>query len=137
MTRTEPALRRLLLIGEEPILQDLLRGHLNEMFDVSGEPSNHAGALASARLAEVDVVLVDADLKETDPAELVAGLALVCAAPVVVLSAAAGPGSPAAAALFLAGAHTVLHKPAGRLPLDLGGDFGDTLLTILQQAAGP
>jgi hypothetical protein len=31
----------------------------------------------------------------------------------------------------------VLHKPAGRLPLDLGGDFGDTLLTTLQQAAGP
>jgi CheY-like chemotaxis protein len=132
---TEPALCRLLLIGDEPVLHELLRGRLAGLFDVWGETGDHASALDVARLTEAEVVLVDADLKDTDPAELVAGLVLLCAAPVVVLTAAAGPGSAAAAALFLGGAHAVLHKPAGRLPLDLAGDFGDALVAILQQAA--
>jgi CheY-like chemotaxis protein len=131
-----PATCRLLLVGDEPISQELLHGRLVEMFDVSDETGGHANALAAARDANIDVVLVDADLKDIDPTELVAGLVLVCTAPVVALSAAAAPGSPAAAALFLAGAQAVLHKPAGRLLLDLGGGFGDTLVATLQQAAG-
>jgi CheY-like chemotaxis protein len=94
-----PATCRLLLVGDEPISQELLRGRLVEMFDVSGETGGHANALAAARDANIDVVLVDADLKDIDPTELVAGLVLVCTAPVVALSAAAAPGSPAAAAL--------------------------------------
>ena len=115
--------QRLLLIGDDPVLHELLQGRLWETFDVMGETDGHAAALAAARLARVDILLVDADLKDTDPADLVAGLTLICAAPLVALSAAAAPGTPAATALYRAGAHTVLHKPAGRLPLDLTGDF--------------
>jgi DNA-binding response OmpR family regulator len=126
--------QRLLLIGDDPVLHELLQGRLWETFDVMGETDGHAAALAAARLAKVDVVLVDADLKDTDPADLVAGLALICVAPLVALSAAAA-GSPAATALYRAGACTVLHKPAGRLPLDLNSDFGDTIVATLQAVA--
>jgi DNA-binding response OmpR family regulator len=129
--------RRLLLIGDDPVLHELLQGRLGETFDVLGETDGHAAALATARLATVDVVLVDADLKDTDPADLVAGLALICIVPLVALSAAAAPGTQAATALYRAGARTVLHKPAGRLPLDLTSDFGDTIVATLQAAAGP
>jgi two-component system, OmpR family, KDP operon response regulator KdpE len=137
MTQTEPqaATPRLLLLGEEPLLHALLHGRLGEAFDVSGKPGGHAEALAMARAADVNVILIDADLKDADPSEVVAGIAMVCAAPLVALSAAASPGSPAAAALFLAGARAVVHKPAGRLPLDLGGGFGQSLIGALHQAA--
>jgi DNA-binding response OmpR family regulator len=128
--------QHLLLIGDDPVLHELLQSRLSETFDVMGETDGHAAALATARRATVDVILVDADLKDTDPADLVAGLTLICAAPLVALSAAAAPGSPVATALYRAGAHTVLHKPAGRLPLDLTSDFGDTIVATLQAAAG-
>jgi chemotaxis response regulator CheB len=131
-----PDAPRLLLIGDEPILHDLLRRRLNIPFHVSGEPCSHAAALAMARQADVDVVLVDADLGEADPTEVVAGLTLVCAAPVVAVSSTAGPGSAIAVALLQAGARAVLHKPAGRLPLDLDGAFGGILTATLQQVAG-
>jgi DNA-binding response OmpR family regulator len=93
---TEPTTRRVLLIGDDPVLHELLQGRLSETFDVMGETDGHAAALATARRATVDVVLVDADLKDTDPVDLVAGLALICVAPLVALSAAAAPGTPAA-----------------------------------------
>ncbi|MGD0106651.1 MAG: hypothetical protein ABSC06_21820 [Rhodopila sp.] len=137
MKQTEPdaARRRLLVIGDEPVLHALLCDRVGAAFDVSGHPGGHADALAMARMADVDVVLFDADLKDAVPPDVVAGIVLVCASPVVALSAVAGPGSAAAAALLLAGARAVLHKPAGRLPLDLGGRFGEHLTASLQQAA--
>jgi CheY-like chemotaxis protein len=137
MTRIDPeaAMPRLLLIGEEPVLHALLCDRLGGAFDVTGQPGGHAEALAVARRTDADAVLIDADMKSADPPAVVAGIVLVCASPVVALSAAAGPGSVAAAALFQAGAHAVLHKPAGRLPLDLGGSFGERLTAKLLQAA--
>jgi CheY-like chemotaxis protein len=144
MGATAP-MHRLLLIGDEPILHGLLRDRLSGVFEVSGEPGGHAEALTAARAADVQIVLVDTDpkggdarggeQKETDPAELVAGLVLISAAPVVALSSAAMPGSPIAAALYLAGAQAVLHKPRGRLPLDVNGDFGDVIVDALSQVA--
>jgi CheY-like chemotaxis protein len=143
-------MHRLLLIGDEPILHGLLRDRLSGVFEVSGEPGGHAEALTAARTADVEIVLVDTDpkggdskggdtrggeQKETDPAELVAGLVLISAAPVVALSSTAMPGSPIAAALYLAGAQAVLHKPRGRLPLDVNGDFGDVIVDTLSQVA--
>jgi chemotaxis response regulator CheB len=125
---------RLLLIGEEPVLHGLLHARLAGLFAVSGAPCTHALSLSAARGADADVTLVDADGWDGDPADLVAGLVLAGTAPVVALSSIAAFGSSAAAALFLAGARDVLHKPAGRLPLDLGGPFGDALAARLQQA---
>ena len=57
--------------------------------------------------------LVDTDGWDADPADLVAGLVLVGATPVVALSSIAAAGSSAAAALFLAGAQAVLHNRPG------------------------
>jgi chemotaxis response regulator CheB len=130
-----PDIGRLLLIGNDTVMHDLLRRRLSSAFDVSGEPCGHAAALAMARQADVDAVLVDADMKDADPAEVVAGIVLVCAAPLVTVSSAAGPGSAVSAALFQAGARAVVHKPAGRLPLDLDGVFGATLEATLRQVA--
>jgi hypothetical protein len=125
---------RLLLIGNQPVLYELLRNRLAEVFEVSGTPCGHAQTLSVARTADVEVTLVDTDGWDADPAELVSGLVLIGTSPVVALSAAGAPGSPTAAALFLAGSLDVLHKPAGRLPLDLDGAFGDGLAAALQQA---
>jgi DNA-binding NarL/FixJ family response regulator len=128
---------RLLLITNEPVLHGLLQARLAEVFEVSGTPSSHAQSLAAARSAGFDIILVDTDGWDADPADLVAGLVLVGARPVVALSSNAAAGSAAAAALLLAGAQAVLHKPAGRLPLDLNGPFGDALVARLQQGTQP
>jgi DNA-binding NarL/FixJ family response regulator len=128
---------RLLLITNEPVLHELLRARLTGVFEVSGTPSSHAQSLSAARGADVDITLVDADGWDADPADVVAGLVLVGSTPVVVLSSIGAIGSSAAAALFSAGAEAVLHKPAGRLPLDLNGPFGDALVARLQQGGRP
>ena len=94
-----------------------------------------SAALTIARATEVDVVLIDADLTDTDTVEFVSGIALVCAAPIVAISALARPGSTLTAALFRAGARAVSHKPAGRLPLDLQDAFGDALVATLRRMA--
>jgi chemotaxis response regulator CheB len=126
---------KMLLLGDEPIAHDLLSSYLSAWFEVSGKPCGHAEALAIARAAEVDVVLIDADLTDVDPAEFVMGIVLVCAAPVVTISAVAGPGSAVATALFAAGARVVSHKPTGRLTLDLHGAFGEALVATSRQIA--
>jgi CheY-like chemotaxis protein len=126
---------RLLVLGDEPIAHGLLSARLSVEFEVSGEPCGHAESLAMARGADIDVVLIDADLRDADPEEFVASIALVCAAPAVALSAAASLGSAAAAALFLAGAKAVVHKPAGRLPLDLNGRFGEAVAAATRRTA--
>jgi hypothetical protein len=120
---------RLLLVCENPILHELLHARLSGTFDVSSDTNGHASALATARRAQADVVLVD-----TDETDLVAGLSLICPAPVVALSVSGAPGTPAATALYQAGACAVLHKQAGRLPLDLNSDFGDAIVTSLRAA---
>jgi CheY-like chemotaxis protein len=127
---------RLLLLGEEPVLHALLRDRMGRAFTVGGHPGGQAESLALARTEDAHVVLIDADTRTCDPSELVTACTLLCAAPVVALSAAAALGSPAAVALLQAGAHAVLHKPAGRLPLDLDMAFGDRLAATLLQAAG-
>jgi chemotaxis response regulator CheB len=127
---------RLLLLGDEPMPHTLLGCYLASRFAIRGEPCGHVEALKLARAADVDVVLIDTDLTDTDPVEFVSGIALVCAAPIVVISALARPGSTLASALFRAGARIVSHKPAGRLPLDLDGGFGEALTATLRQVAG-
>jgi CheY-like chemotaxis protein len=104
---------------------------------VSGIPSGHAEALTIARAGHVDVVVIDADPTDVDPAELVAGVVLVSAAPVIALSATALPESAAAGALFAAGAQMVLHKPSGRLPLDLADGFGQAVAAASRRVAIP
>lgn len=128
---------RLLLIGAEPVLLGLLRQRLGDPrwgdpFEIHGSAAQPAEVLALARAAAADLLCVDADLVEDDDQPgLVARLVLVSAAPVVVLSAAAATGAPVTAALFQAGAAGVLHKPRGRLPLDLEGEFGAALVATL------
>jgi len=101
---------------------------LSRDFDVSGTPCGHADALA-ARADDADIVVLDADLTDTDRAEIVAGIVLVCAAPLIALTADAAISK----ALFVAGASAVTHKPAGRLPLDLSDGFGDTVTATIGQ----
>lgn len=130
------ALCRLAVVGAEPVLRALLREALRDRFDTTPASLAEADPLGPSRATRsADLVLLDADGIEGDPAAYVAGLTLIGAAPVVVLSASTVPGSPMALALLRAGAEAVLHKPAGRLPLDLGGAFGAQVRLALDEAA--
>ncbi|PZW46993.1 hypothetical protein C8P66_10730 [Humitalea rosea] len=127
---------RLSIVSAEPVLRALLREALRGRFDTTPASLADADPLGPTRATQdAGLILLDSDGIEGDPAAFVAGLTLIGAAPVIVLSATAAPGSPVALALFRAGAEAVLHKPAGRLPLDLGGGFGAQILLALDEAA--
>jgi CheY-like chemotaxis protein len=127
--------QRLILIGFEPLLHELLAQRLGDEFELVGVALSAADAIAVARAHPADAILVDADAAGERPADLVAKLSLLNRAPIVALAATAGPGKQDMAALFAAGAHTVLPKPAGSLPLDLEGGLGERLVRLLRQAA--
>jgi two-component system chemotaxis response regulator CheB len=126
---------RLVLIGCEPVLHDLLTERLRDSFEIVGTARTGSEALQIVRSAAADVVLLDADLPTGDPADLIAKLALVGAAPLVALSAHAAPGAPAGAALLMAGARAIVAKTAGPLMLDLEEEMGTTLVAALNSAA--
>ncbi len=126
---------RLVLIGCEPVLHDLLAERLGEAFEIVGRASSADDALLVARSTPADVVLFDADLWKTDAATLVAKLTLVCAAPVVALSSRAAPGGKGCGALLDAGARAVVAKGSGQLPLDLIAGVGEALVATLTRAA--
>jgi chemotaxis response regulator CheB len=123
------------LIGCEPVLHDLLADRLGEVFQIVGTASNADDALLVARSTAADVVLFDTDLWKSNPAELVAKLSLVSAAPLVALSARAAAGGAASAALLTAGAVAVVAKGSGQLPLDLVDGVGERLISTLKRVA--
>lgn len=128
---------RLVLIGCEPVLHDLLAERLGEVFAIVGRASSPDDALLVVRSTASDLVLFDADLWKTDAAALVSKLVLAGAAPVVALSARATPGGPGATALLNAGARAVVAKGTGQLPLDLIDGVGEALVTTLTRVAAP
>jgi DNA-binding NarL/FixJ family response regulator len=128
---------RLVLIAFEPVLHELLSRRLGNAFQIVGAARTPIEALAVARATSADAILVDADLTEGEPTDLVAKLVLVGAAPIVALSARAAPGRWEAAELLAAGARAVLHKTAGPLPLDLATELGDRLTATLRQVGSP
>lgn len=126
---------RLVLISCEPVLHDLLVDRLQGDFQIVVAARSLDDALAVARSASADVILFDADLAKGEPADLIAKLTLVSAAPIVALSAHAPPGSVESAGILAAGARAIVAKPAGPLPLDLTGNLGETLVSSLQRVA--
>lgn len=128
---------RLVLIGCEPVLHDLLAERLGEAFEIVGRASSADDALLVVRSTPADVVLLDTDLWKTDPAALVSKLALVGAAPVVALSSRAAPGGKGCDALLGAGARAVVAKGAGQLPLDLIEGVGEALVATLTRVISP
>jgi DNA-binding NarL/FixJ family response regulator len=125
---------RLILVGFEPLLHELLARRLADDFELAGAALNAADAVAVARAHKTDAILVDADSAGDRPDDLVAKLSLLNRAPIVALATAAGPARPDVPRLLAAGAHAVLGKPAGTLPLDLEGGFGERLVRLLRQA---
>ena len=118
---------KLVLIGCEPVLHGLLADWLSDAFQIVGAALTADNALSVTRSTIADVVLFDADLWKDEPADLIAKLVLIGAAPIVALSAHAAPGGPASAALLMAGARAIVAKTAGQLPLDLVDGFGGTV----------
>ena len=127
--------KRLVLVGCEPVLHDLLADRLRDAFEIVGAARTAAEALEVVRCVAADVVLLDADLPTGEPADLVAKLALAGVVPLVALSGHAAPGAPAGAALLMAGARAIVAKTAGPLPLDLEGDMGTALVATLNSVA--
>jgi len=127
--------KKLVLVGCEPVLHDLLADRLRNAFEIVGAARTEAEALEIVRSAAADVVLLYADLSTGEPADLVAKLALVGAAALVALSGHAAPGAPGGAALLMAGARALVAKTAGPLPLDLEADLGTTLVATLNNVA--
>jgi CheY-like chemotaxis protein len=127
--------QRLILIGFEPLLHELLAQRLGDEFDLVGTALSAADAIAVARTHQADAILVDADAAGDHPDDLIAKLSLLNRAPIVALAATAGAGKADMAALLAAGAHAVLPKPAGPLPLDLEGGLGERMVRLLRQAA--
>src|SRR5580765_2009323 len=126
---------RLVLVGCEPVLHDLLADRLRDTFEIVGAARTAAEALEVVRSAAADVVLLDADLPTGEPADLVAKLTLAGPAPLVALSGHAAPGAPGGAALLMAGARAIVAKTAAPLPLDLEDDMGTALVATLNSVA--
>jgi DNA-binding NarL/FixJ family response regulator len=126
---------KVIVVGFEPILRDLLAEELRDEFEVVAVPHNLDEALDAIRTVVADVVLFDGDLPTGNPDEIVTKLSLAGAAPIVVLSSQAFPGEPGTTALLMAGARAVIHKNAGPLPLDLGEAWGRTLAAQISQVA--
>ena len=125
---------KLVLICCDPILHDLLVDRLKDEFDIVGSARNSSDCLRVVRSHASDVILLDTEQLQEDPATLVSKLAIVTMAPIVVLSAHAARGGANCSALLSAGALTIVPKAAGPLTLDLDG-FGETLVSILTRAA--
>ncbi len=126
---------RVVLIGFEPVVHDLLLDRLRADFANFIGATGLDEALSAARGATAaDRLLIDTDGCPQEPAGVIAKLRLVSAAPIVVLSATVAPGSATASAFLQAGASALVAKPAGALPLAWHGEAGEPLLRALREA---
>ena len=122
----EKATTRVLLATADPVFAALCKRAL----ETSARPSavsavSPSDLLATARLGEHDVLVLDADRQDAGALKTLASKAmLVSDAPVVLISAYLAPGAPGLGTLLQAIPAHFVQKPQGSASLSLAGDDG-------------
>lgn len=138
--QTPPAPRRIrtLIVDDSAMMRRLLRGILaaDPAFEVVGEATDGAEALALLPTLSPDLTLLDLEMPRLDGMGFLAEWALTGPGAVLVVSSAAQPGSAPALEVLRRGAWGSVAKPSGALSPDLAARSGEAILAAARQAAG-
>jgi two-component system chemotaxis response regulator CheB len=128
---------RVLIVDDSLFMRLSLRRLLSGRpeFEVVGEASDGAEAVAQALSLRPDVCSMDMNMPGTDGAEAVREIMRRCPTPVVMFSAHTREGEARTIACLAAGAVDFVTKPAGEVSADLSG-ISEGLARKLLLAAG-